>query len=89
MANLPQQQKALFLESKQGAFVIRNHTVPKPGPGQALLQVKAAALNPVDWKIQKYGVYVTDFPAILGTDVSGVIIAVGEGVTKFNVGDKV
>jgi NADPH:quinone reductase-like Zn-dependent oxidoreductase len=54
-----------------------------------LLQVKAAALNPVDWKIQKYGAYVNDYPAILGTDVSGVIIATGEGVTKFNVGDKV
>jgi NADPH:quinone reductase-like Zn-dependent oxidoreductase len=89
MTNLPQQQKALFLESKQGDFVVRTHTVPKPGRGQALLQVKAASLNPVDWKIQKYGVYVTDYPAILGTDVSGVIIATGEGVTKFNVGDKV
>ncbi|KAF7771560.1 hypothetical protein Agabi119p4_5871 [Agaricus bisporus var. burnettii] len=89
MPELPQQQKALFLESKQGDFVVKTRAVPKPGPGQALIQVKAAALNPVDWKIQKYGIYVTDFPAILGTDVSGVIVAIGEGITKFNVGDKV
>jgi len=89
MSNVPQQQKALFLESKQGSFAVQTTSVPKPGSGQLLIKIKATALNPVDWKIQKYGAYVSDYPAILGTDISGEVEALGEGVTKFQVGDRV
>jgi NADPH:quinone reductase-like Zn-dependent oxidoreductase len=53
------------------------------------LQVISAALNPVDWKIQHYDIFVEKYPAILGTDIAGVIEAVGEGVTAFKKGDKV
>lgn len=89
MSDIPSQQRALLLESQQGNFVLGTNKVHKPGPGQLLLKIKATALNPVDWKIQKYGVFVSEFPAIVGTDLSGDVVAVGEGVTKFKVGDKV
>jgi NADPH:quinone reductase-like Zn-dependent oxidoreductase len=47
-------------------------------------------LNPVDWKAAKYPLpFLTDFPAVLGTDSAGTITAVGEGVSNFQVGDKV
>jgi NADPH:quinone reductase-like Zn-dependent oxidoreductase len=89
MSTLPTEQKALLLDSQQGNFTLGISKVYRPGPRQLLLKVKATALNPVDWKIQKFGFFVTDFPAVVGTDISGEVIAVGEGVTKFKVGDPV
>ena len=49
----------------------------------------STALNPVDWKIQKYAIYVEKYPTIVGTDIAGVIEVVGEGVTTFKKGDRV
>jgi len=85
----PTQQKALFLQSKQGPFVVETTDVPKPGPGEILVKIKAAALNPVDWKIQKYAFYVENYPAILGGDAAGDVEEVGEGVTGYSKGDRV
>ncbi|KAG6804979.1 hypothetical protein H0H87_005355 [Tephrocybe sp. NHM501043] len=82
-------QKALLLESKQGKFVVGSRAIPKPGPGQLLVKVLATGLNPVDWKIQKYGIFITEFPAVLGTDIAGEVESIGEGVTAFKAGDRV
>jgi NADPH:quinone reductase-like Zn-dependent oxidoreductase len=49
----------------------------------------ATALNPVDWKMQKYGVLQESYPALFGEDVAGVVEQVGEGVTAFKKGDRV
>ncbi|KAG6840392.1 hypothetical protein C0991_007022 [Blastosporella zonata] len=82
-------QKALLLESKQGKLVLGSRGVPTPGPGQLLVKVLASGLNPVDWKIQKYGAFITQFPAVLGTDIAGEVEALGDGVTAFKKGDRV
>ncbi|TFK53686.1 GroES-like protein [Heliocybe sulcata] len=83
------QQKALFLLEKLGAWEVRATAIPQPGAGDLLIKVEAAALNPVDWKIQKGGTFNKMYPAILGTDGAGEVAAVGEGATGFKVGDKV
>ena len=85
----PSTQKALILDAKLGKFGINTIPVPKPGPGQILVKIKAAALNPVDWKVQKYGVFVDTYPAILGTDIAGDVEELGEGVTDLKKGDRV
>ena len=85
----PLTQKALILDAKLGKFSVDIAQVPKPGSGEILVKVKAAALNPVDWKIQKYGFLVEKFPAILGTDIAGDVEEIGEGVTEFQKGDRV
>ncbi|KAG6874798.1 hypothetical protein C0993_012134, partial [Termitomyces sp. T159_Od127] len=82
-------QKALMLESMYGNFVIGSRNIPRPGPGQLLVKVLATGLNPVDWKIQKQGILVTEFPAVLGLNLAGEVEAVGEGVTSFKEGDRV
>ncbi|KAI5988295.1 chaperonin 10-like protein [Pisolithus marmoratus] len=84
-----QQQKALFLESKQGQLVVRQRPVPTPGPGQLLVKIYATALNPVDWKIQQFGIYVDKYPAILGSDIAGEVVEVGQGITGFTKGQRV
>lgn len=82
-------QKALFIESKGGKLVLKDTSIPQPGPGEVLIKIKAASLNPVDWKIQKFGMYLQHFPAIIGCDMAGDIEEVGEGVDDFKKGDRV
>jgi NADPH:quinone reductase-like Zn-dependent oxidoreductase len=86
---VPKEQKALFLDSKHGNFVVRDHTVPTPGAGEILTKVRASGLNPIDWKIQRYGVFVESYPIVLGIDIAGDVTEVGEGVVEFSAGDRV
>lgn len=68
--------------------------IPRPGitPDQILVEVHAASVNPIDWKIRnglmaaRYG---EEFPMVLGLDASGVVAEVGASVTGFSVGDEV
>jgi NADPH:quinone reductase-like Zn-dependent oxidoreductase len=66
--------------------------VPDPAPGELLVAVRAAGVNPVDWKrrsgFRPAGQGVA-FPAVFGSEASGVVTAVGAGVTGFAVGDAV
>ncbi|OLZ58672.1 NADP-dependent oxidoreductase [Amycolatopsis keratiniphila] len=65
--------------------------LPEPGPGQVRVAVKAAGVNPIDWKIRSGAmaeVRPVDFPHILGLELAGVVDAVGEGA-GFAVGDEV
>ncbi|KAM5536457.1 hypothetical protein V8D89_009893 [Ganoderma adspersum] len=91
MASLPSTQKAFFLEAKFGKLNVRATSVAKPGPGQLLIKVEVAVLNQGDWKVQAYNVLelVETYPAIMGWDLSGTVVAVGEGTTVFAIGDRV
>lgn len=65
---------------------------PKVGPDKVLVKVRAAAVNPVDWKCQAGyldTVLDTVFPVIPGWDVSGVVVQPGVAVSEFGVGDEV
>ena len=87
----PAKQKALLLDTKTQKFGVGDVEIYKPGPGEVLIKVQAAALNPVDWKIQKGATFGGQLPEyrIIGEDISGDIVEVGEGVTKFKEGDRV
>ncbi|MGX5210700.1 NADP-dependent oxidoreductase [Streptomyces violaceus] len=62
---------------------------PAPGPNQVLVRVRAAGVNPTDWKHRATGGFLGDAPFVLGWDVSGVVEAVGIGVVAFAPGDEV
>lgn len=62
---------------------------PTLGIDQVLIKVHAAGLNPVDYKIVESGVPAWAYPHILGLDVAGEIVAVGDDVTDWNIGDRV
>ncbi|CAE6444731.1 unnamed protein product [Rhizoctonia solani] len=83
------QHKASLLPQKQGKFEVGTRPTPSPQGNQALVKVTAAAVNPADWKIQDYGIFIEEFPAVLGSDGAGIIEAVGPEVTNFKPGDHV
>ncbi|MFI6499284.1 NADP-dependent oxidoreductase [Nonomuraea typhae] len=62
---------------------------PEPGPTEVLVRVRAAGLNPTDWKHRGNGGLLGRPPFVLGWDVSGVVEAVGLGTTLYRPGDEV
>jgi len=86
--------KAIRFYEYGGPEVLKYEDVPKPepGPGDVLVRVHAAGINPVDWKIRAglaKGLIPVSFPAILGWDVSGVVEVNGPGASRFHPGDEV
>ncbi len=81
--------KAVVLEQAGGPeqLVYRDYPDPHAGAGEVVVRLKAAALNHRDiWMRTSQG---TRTPVILGSDGAGVVAAVGAGVSKVQVGDKV
>ncbi|MDN3935960.1 NADP-dependent oxidoreductase [Arthrobacter sp. YD4] len=71
---------------------LTDQPMPKVGPGMVLVKVKAASVNPVDWKIVSGGLdgmMDLQFPAIPGWDVAGVVESVGIDAPQFQPGDEV
>ena len=62
--------------------------VPEPGPGEIRVRHQAVGLNFID-TYHRSGLYPVSFPAVIGSEGAGVVDAVGEGVTRFAVGDRV
>lgn len=85
--------RAIEIRETGGPAVLRLVERPRPeltGPGDILVRLKAAGINPVDTKIRKNGPFLPDgMPAILGCDGSGVVEAVGTEATRFKPGDEV
>ena len=61
---------------------------PTPEPGQIRVAVRAAGVNPIDWKLRS-GMRGGDLPQTTGREVAGVVDALGEGVSGVAVGDEV
>lgn len=65
---------AVLIHETGGPDVLRYEETerPTPGEGEVLIEVRAASVNPIDWKIRR-GLRETQLPAVLGNDVSGVV----------------
>lgn len=65
---------------------------PSPGPNDVVIRVRAASVNPVDWKIRSGHLRIftgNKFPRILGRECAGEVIETGSKVKKFKTGDQV
>src|SRR5208282_2874086 len=86
--------KAVVVHQYGGPEVLKFEDYPDPvaGPGEVLVQVAAASVNPVDYK-RRAGLtqdfYPLHFPGLIGVDISGTVIKIGPGVEGFSVGDQV
>jgi len=85
--------KAIMLTGAGGTEMLKLQDVPDPeisGPQDVVVRLHAAGLNPVDYKLRRVGGFYPDrLPLILGCDGAGIVHAIGEDVTKFEVGDEV
>ncbi|CAJ0546821.1 Ff.00g014480.m01.CDS01 [Fusarium sp. VM40] len=71
---------AAVLPGKGQPFEIQTRPTPKPGPNQLLIAVKSVAINPADALMREYGLFISEFPAVIGFDMSGLVLEVGENV---------
>ncbi len=84
--------RALWLPKQNGTFEVGPAPDPVPGTKQMVVRPRAVAVNPIDRMLPALGAFITPwlvYPAIVGTDVAGEVIAVGSGVTRFKAGDRV
>ncbi|MEV6974763.1 NADP-dependent oxidoreductase [Kitasatospora sp. NPDC093806] len=86
--------KAIAIRRYGGPEVVEYTELPDPkvGPDSVLVEVRAAGVNPVDWKVREGhldGLLDAHFPLVMGWDAAGVVRAVGGGVTEFAPGDEV
>ena len=84
--------QAMWLPAKGAALELAAAPMPLAGPGQIVVRAAAVAMNPVDWIVQRMaglGFPWLRYPMVLGWDVAGEVTAIGEGVVRFAVGDRV
>ncbi|MCY1278228.1 NADP-dependent oxidoreductase [Metapseudomonas lalkuanensis] len=86
--------RAVVIERLGGAEVLQLKELerPQPGPGEVLVQVVCAGVNPADWKCREgyLGAFLDyRFPFVLGFDLAGTVVALGEGVDDLPLGSRV
>ena len=86
--------RSILLRDYGGATAAQVADVPAPvaGPGQVLVRVRAAGINPLDWKVREGLVrdaFPLQLPAVLGIELAGVVADVGPDATRFRIGDRV
>lgn len=73
-----------------GTQQLIDRPVPEPGHEELAIEVRAAGVNPVDWKMREGRLgREWSLPAPMGREAAGVVIAVGDGIESFAVGDEV
>ncbi|KAB5560064.1 chaperonin 10-like protein [Coniochaeta sp. 2T2.1] len=80
---------AAWLSAPKAQFEVKPAPLGTPRENQILVRNHAIAINPIDAKIHQGAPYPVTFPAILGEDVAGEVVAVGSNVTRFRPGDRV
>jgi NADPH:quinone reductase-like Zn-dependent oxidoreductase len=84
--------KAAFIERHGGPEVLKFGDMPDPvaASGEIVVDIVAASVNGADWKVREgKSNQISRFPYILGRDFSGVVAAVGQGVSDLHIGDEV
>lgn len=83
------EHSAALLDARGKNFTISKRQTPNPGPDEVLVEARAFAINPIDGIQQTSGFHVSAFPSVLGSDVAGIVVAVGNDVNDFKIGDRV
>jgi NADPH:quinone reductase-like Zn-dependent oxidoreductase len=80
---------AVWIYGKGQKIKVGPADIGKPGKGEVLVKNHAVTINPIDWKMQDLGFLVRSWPTILGGDLAGEVVEVGEGVTNIKKGQRV
>ncbi|EIT80264.1 putative alcohol dehydrogenase [Aspergillus flavus] len=71
---------AAISPAKGGPFELETRPTPKPGPDELLIAVKSVALNPADAIMRDQGLFISTYPTVIGFDMSGLVLEVGDNV---------
>lgn len=91
ISRVPATMQTAVVRETNGPFEILDRPIPAVAPGHVLVRIAASGVNPLDTKIRA-GVAAHakhPLPAVLGMDMAGVVVQVGPGATRFQVGDEV
>lgn len=89
-SNMSTQTALIVHKIGQPITKVQDWPIPHPGPKQIQIRVTVAGLNPHDSKGRELGLFIKDdLPAVLGSDIVGVVTIRGKDATRFDVGDKV
>lgn len=93
MSAVPSSFQAAVLPAPLSRHTVSERSLATLGPSEVAIKVTATAINPIDWKIRDQATLLGDseenYPAVLGSDAAGEIVAVGSDITGFTVGDRV
>ena len=77
---MSRQHLAAILSSKGSGLEVVHRPTPSPGPHELLIEVKSIALNSIDWKQRDSGSAIAGYPAIIGSDIGGIVVSGGSSV---------
>ena len=85
-----QENQAVWLTSAKGyPFVVKESQYPEIDTDQILVETRAVAANPIDYKQQAFEMIPMTYPNILGFDLAGEVIEIGSNVKSFKKGDRI
>lgn len=83
------QTLAAWLTQAGSLLEVKPAPLPVPGPGEIIVKNLAIAIKPVHCHIADIGIFVKEFPAILGNDVAGEVYDIGPDVKDLKKGDRI
>lgn len=87
--SVPENFRAAVVPNMRAQHVITNRTLSALAPDEVAIKITATAINPADWKFRDLDSFIPAYPAILGSDAAGEVVALGSDVSDFAVGDRV
>ena len=86
---VPLSFKAAVVQEPGAQNVVSDRSMEHLKSGEIAIKITATAINPVDWKMRDYNTFISDYPAVLGSDAAGVVADIGPDISSFAVGDRV
>ena len=87
--SLPTSFKAAVVPEAGASHTVVDRSLSTLSPDEVAIKITATAINPVDWKIRDCRIFLSEYPAVLGSDAAGEIVSLGSSVTNLSVGDRV
>ncbi|KAF8848461.1 quinone reductase [Acephala macrosclerotiorum] len=87
--SVPPSFKAAMVYEPRAQHTASSRSLAPLESGEVAIKITATAINPVDWKMRDYNAFISSYPAVLGSDAAGSIVAIGPNVPNFTVGDRV
>ncbi|KAF6235615.1 hypothetical protein HO173_006298 [Letharia columbiana] len=81
-ASMAGKHQAAILPQKGGPLSVVDRATLEPGPNDVLVEAKAIAVNPVDYLQRDFGMPPPSYPAVVGSDVAGLVVKVGSNVSN-------